>query len=270
MSECYRYIYLQNENLKSSESFKDSYIRNGISLYEVIRIISGKAVFLEEHYARLCNSAKQINVNIWYDFPKFKNCIQILTEKNDVQEGNIKLVFNIKEKQKNFFAYFIKHSYPDNELYKNGIRTIIHQAERSTPTAKIYNHELRSRTNNLIQEAEIFEVILLDSLGNITEGSRSNLFFVKDNTLYTAPDDKVLHGIVRGKVITIAEKLHINICKEAIKFSELDKYESAFLTGTSPMILPIKTINAINFSVSHPILNRILSEYKTMIKENLL
>lgn len=269
MSECYQYIYLQNEKLKTSESFKDSYIQHGVSLYEVIRIISGKAIFLEEHYARLCNSAKEINVDIWYDFPKFKKSIQILTEKNDVQEGNIKLVFNIKEKEHNFFAYFVKHSYPDKNLYKNGVRTIIHQAERSTPTAKIYNHELRSKTNNLIQEAEIFEVILLDSLGNITEGSRSNLFFIKNDTLYTAPDNKVLHGVVRGKVIKIAEKLKISTSKQRIKLSELNEYEAAFLTGTSPMILPIKMINAINFSVSHPIISKILNEYKAMIKEDL-
>lgn len=269
MSECFRYLYLHNNKLKASESFKDSYLLKGTSLYEVVRIISGKAVFLCEHYSRLTKSAKKVGLEIMFNFNQVQECIKTLVEKNDFKEGNIKLVFNFDGKDKNFYAYFVKHFYPTASQYKNGVRTLIHQAERPTPTAKVYNHKLRSKTNNLIAEADIFEVILLNKLSNITEGSRSNLFFIKDNSLYTSPDNEVLNGIVRSKVLKIAEKLGIQMHYRSIAYEEIPQYEAAFLTGTSPMVLPINRINSISFSVEHPLLFDIFEEYNKMVHENL-
>ena len=269
MSECYRYLFLHNEKLKSTELFKDSYLQSGLSLYEVVRVVSGKAIFLTEHYSRLCNSAKKIETEIWYSFEQIKSAIQSLITKNDITEGNIKLIFNIKKESRNFYAYFVKHSYPTKSQYENGVRTFIHQAERPTPTAKIYNHKLRSKTNNIIKEANIFEVILLNSLGYVTEGSKSNLFFIKKNTIYTAPDNEVLHGIVRGKVIQIAQKLGIPIVKTSISYDDLPTYDACFLSGTSPMILPINRINSLSFSCNHLVLKQILLEYQQLVQANL-
>lgn len=270
MSECFRYLYLHNDKLKASESFKDTYLLRGTSLYEVVRIISGKAVFLCEHYSRLTKSAKKVGLEIMYNFEQLHGCIKTLVEKNDCKEGNIKLVFNFDGKDKNFYAYFVQHYYPTASQYKNGVRTLIHQAERPTPTAKVYNHKLRSKTNNLIAEAGIFEVILLNKLGNITEGSRSNLFFIKDNALYTSPDNEVLNGIVRSKVLKIADQLGIPVHYRSISYDEIPQYEAAFLTGTSPMVLPISRINSISFSVDHQLLFDIFDAYGKMVQENLI
>lgn len=269
MSECFRYLYLHNDKLKATENFKDSYLVHGTSLYEVVRIVSGKAIFLCEHYSRLTKSAKKVGVEVMYNFNQLQECIKILVEKNDCETGNIKLVFNFRTKEKNFYAYFVRHSYPTKNQYQNGVRTLIHQAERPTPTAKVYNHKLRSKTNNLIEEADIFEVILLNKLGNVTEGSRSNLFFIKNNALYTSPNNEVLNGIVRGKVLKIAESLNIPIYFKSISYEELPQYEAAFLTGTSPMILPIRRINSLSFSANHQMLADILKAYGKVVEENL-
>ena len=269
MSECYRYLFLKNENLKSCDDFKDHVLLQGISLYEVIRIISGRAIFLEEHYKRLRHSAQKVNQNIWYSFEQIEECVRVLVDKNDTWNGNIKLVFNIQEQNQNFYAYFVKHQYPSDFQYKNGVRTLVHPAVRPIPTAKVYNHSLRSKTNNLIQEAEIFEVLLMNTLGNITEGSRSNLFFIKENKLYTAPDHEVLNGIVRSKVIEIAAELNITLEKTSIGYDDLPKFDAAFITGTSPMILPICRINSLSYSVSHPLLEEISNAYQLKVKERL-
>ncbi|NOU60878.1 aminotransferase class IV [Marinifilum caeruleilacunae] len=269
MSECFQYLFLHNDKLKASESFKDSYLLNGTSLYEVVRVINGKAIFLSEHYSRLTKSAQKIGVKITHDFSQLVKCIEILVEKNDCKDGNIKLVFSFKDKERNFYAYFVRHSYPTAFQYENGVRTIIHQAERPTPTAKVYNHKLRSKTNNLIAEAEIFEVILLNKLGNVTEGSRSNLFFIRNNELYTSPDHEVLNGIVRGKVIQIAKELSIPIHFKSIPYEELPLYDAVFLTGTSPMILPVKRINSLSFTADHQLLSAIMDAYCKLVNENL-
>jgi len=266
MSECYRYLFFKNDKLKPSEEFNDSLVQDGISLYEVFRVMARKPVFLEDHFNRLCNSANHINQSIWYNFKDIRRFIHQLIEKNDISEGNIKLVFNIQEHHKNFYAYFVAHKYPNDLQYKNGIRTMIHSAERPTPKAKVYHHRLRSKTNDIIQKAEIYEVLLLNKAGNLTEGSRSNLFFIKNNELYTAPDHEVLNGIARSKVLEVAKKLNIPINKVSISYDDLPHYDAAFLTGTSPMVLPIQRINSLRYSVAHPLLSDILRSYQFLIR----
>ena len=269
MSECYLSTFLKNEKLKPSNEFKDDFLLRGSAMYEVIRIISGKPIFLKDHFHRLNNSAIQIGEQIWYRFELIKDQIEKLIQINDVQNGNLKLVFHIDGKDKNFFAYFIKHYYPQPEQYIKGVRTIVHQAERPIPNAKVYNHSLRSKTNDMIKDAEIFEVLLLNSTGNLTEGSKSNLFFVKNNELYTAKDSDVLNGIVRSKVLEIAEELQIPIHKLSIKYDDLAKYDAAFLTGTSLTILPIRKINLTNYSPSHEIIKSLSENYKKIISDYL-
>ncbi len=269
MSECYRYIFLKNEKLKPSKEFKDEFLLRGSALYEVIRIISGKPIFLEDHFHRLSNSAIQIKEHIWYTFKQIKDQIEKLIQINDVQTGNIKLIFHIDGTDKNFFAYFIQHHYPQTKQYLNGIRTIVHHAERPMPNAKVYNHSLRSKTNDIIREAEIFEVLLLNSAGNLTEGSRSNLFFIKNNELHTANDSEVLNGIVRSKILEIAEYLQIPIRKSFIKYDDLAKFDAAFLTGTSLMILPIKRINSISYSPSHEIIKSLSERFTEIVNDYL-
>jgi len=71
-----------------------------------------------------------------------------------------------------------------------------------------------------------------------------------------------LNGIVRSKVIEICEGLGVTVLKEKLSFKDLSQYDSAFLTGTSPQILPIRRINALSFDVNHHLLNLLLEAYR--------
>lgn len=262
MSECSQYKYIHNSKLKDSSEFENEFFRNGLSLYEVMRVVESKPIFLEEHLIRLQESAKKVGQFIWLNYHELIEKIKLVIRKNGVVEGNIKIVFNIHENNRNFYCYFVKHKYPERDEYIEGVRTIIYNAERSNPNAKVYNHKLRSYTNTIIENTDIFEVILMDDLDNIREGSRSNLFFIKGAELVTAPDDEVLNGIVREKIIEICERMGISVLKEKIAYNTLSDFDAAFLTGTSPQILPIKSINMIYFDVNHHLLKLLLETYR--------
>ena len=269
MNECSQYKYLQNNKLKDAAKFRVENFRVGLSLYEVIRIIDTKAIFVEQHLLRLVNSAKQVGQYIWLDRDELIEKINLVIKKNGVSEGNIKIVFNIHDNNRNFYCYFVHHKYPTTQEYKNGVRTVIYNAERSKPKAKVYNHKLRTYTNTIIEDPEIFEVILMDNLNNITEGSRSNLFLIKGEQLVTSPDDEVLNGIVRTKVIEICEKMGIPVLKEKIAYKTLSDFDSAFLTGTSRQILPVREMDSISFKVDHHLLKQLLEAYRKEVRDYL-
>lgn len=267
MSECAQHIYLHNSFLKECRYFSDIALQTGITLYEVVRIINGKPLFLSDHHNRLCQSATKINWQLNFSLADMQQAIQLLISNNNTTEGNIKFAFNQQENNINQYIYFIAHNYPTSQQYKNGVTAITYSAERNTPTTKVYNHPLRSSANKVIAQKNIYEIILVNSNNHITEGSRSNLFFIKNNELYTAPDSDVLPGIARSKVIDIAKKQNITLHKQPVSINSLSCFDSAFITGTSPMVLPISKIDNIVFDTQHKFLQLLYTEYLGLTKE---
>jgi branched-chain amino acid aminotransferase len=271
MSESYNQYFIHNESLLTSEEFKDSEISAGTSLYEVVRIIDGVPLFLEKHLQRLDNSAKIINKELWMSLEEIKEKMMRLIEANGKNSGNIKIVFNYRGEnldEHNFFAYYIHYSYPTAEQYENGVKTVLCFMERSNPNAKIINNELRIKSNELIKETGAYEAILVDREGYITEGSRSNIFMVKGEAVYTAPIKNVLPGITRNTIIDICKQEGVTVFEDSINHDALKKLDSLFITGTSPKVLPIKEVGEILFSsASNPIVQKIMNAYNKVIED---
>ena len=108
MSECVNKYFIFNNEKRSCEQFEDNLLKNGKSLYEVIRIIDGKPLFLQRHLNRLENSAKLADVNIWVSEYDIKAKLRELVRINDTKIGNVKVIFKFGETD-SFLAYFVKH-----------------------------------------------------------------------------------------------------------------------------------------------------------------
>jgi len=120
-----------------------------------------------------------------------------------------------------------------------------------------------------MSKENVFEVLLVDHEGNITEGSRSNVFFITKNNLITSPDEKVLQGITRKKIIQLCGNNNIPVIKKDIPLGEIVKLEGAFLTGSSPKVLPICAIDKIRFDPCNTLIKNIIGYYDKAIAEYL-
>ena len=225
-------------------------------IYEVLRVINGKPIFLENHLERMKNSFELINEKFTLSYEEISMKIDNLIKTENKSEGNIKITYEVYEKILRIF--FIEHSYPSNEMYENGVKTILYFGERENPNAKIVNDNFREKVNNEIKDKNVYEAILVDKNGYITEGSKSNIFMVKDNELLTSPIKAVLPGVTRGEIIKIAEKLGIKIKEVEYKYSDIDKLDGMFISGTSPKVLPIKSVNNINLDSNNIIIRKLM------------
>ena len=245
---------------------------SSIQLYEVIRVINGIPVFLEDHLARMYNSAQLIGFENLPGSDELVNRINnfIASENKDI--GNIKLGFSFSDPaaEPEFTLSYIPHYYPTRKEYANGVKVGLIKADRPMPNAKIQQSDIRERANHAMEINGQFEVLLVDSDGNITEGSRSNVFFIKDEKLYSAPVEKILQGITRIKVLDICKKEGIEVIETDIPANSLGQFEAAFLTGTSPKVLPICSIEKINYETKLPLLIKILGAYNLLIENRLL
>lgn len=239
------------------------------TIYEVIRVIDGVPLFLEEHLARLQASAAYFNVDIGGIISNIVLDIRVLIKINNNPEKNIKLVvYNLENITPDYILSFIHSNYPTKAQYLLGVPTILFHAERDNPNAKIINNELRETINSKLKEENAYEALLVNNKGEITEGSRSNLFFVKEGKVYTASGEDVLIGITRKYIFRACNNLKLEVIEQPIPFSMLEYAEGAFITGTSPKVLPIARINEILIaSVNSKIISDIINEYDMILKQ---
>ncbi len=87
---------------------------------------------------------------------------------------------------------------------------------------------------------------------------------MKDNALITAPDQEILPGITRMKVIELAILNGIPIKYESINSADFSDIESVFLTGTSPKVLPVRRVGDLPFRMDHPLVQKLVEDYNDL------
>lgn len=239
-------------------------------IYEVIRVIDGIPLFLEDHLVRMRDSAKLVNKEVKRDDSKIIEDIKLLIENNHIENLNIKLLVEDVGNEELFLAYLIESYYPDEDLYNSGIHTILYKHERDNPNAKILKTDFKEDIKRELAEKNAFEAILVNNDNTISEGSRSNMFFVKNNKIYTAPAGNVLMGITRKYILKASVDLGIEIIEENINVDELNSLEGAFMSGTSVDVLPISTIDDIKLnSTVNTIIKKLISGYREYMRKDL-
>ena len=270
MNEYFGKKIILNGYIQTADLFDNSLIYEGDSVYEVIRMTNGCPVFFHDHIERLYNSVKQQQKELLADIDVLRKAIISLIRSDKKKEANIKIVFNYNKGVKNWLVYFIEPMYPSSEQYKKGVKGILFRAMRKDPESKVVNHKLRSEIYHRLILEGAYEALLVNENNLITEGSRSNIFFVIGKTLSTAPDNLILNGITRKHILEICASENISVEMKCVSSDDPDKYNSVFMTGTSPTILPFCCIGDKLFDVELPLLERLRKLYMARAEESMI
>lgn len=236
-------------------------------IYEVIRVEDGTPLFISDHLLRLKDGFGKLGVSHPLPQQQLLQAISELIKNQKIINNNLKIsCFVDDHKESPYYIYSIPSFYPDNNTYALGVKTALFYAERDHPNIKIGHTATRFSANAEIQRKEVHEVLLVDLNGRITEGSRSNVFFIIEDTIYTAPSHLVLQGIMRQKVLGIIEQHKLDLKMECLPAAELGKVNAAFITGTSPRILPISHVNAIALDLNNTIVRFLMEKMSEMIE----
>lgn len=226
----------------------------GDGVYEVIRIYDGRPYLLDEHIARLFRSLDAIHIPFKKTEQALKQDLIKLIAKNkmtqdgfiylQVTRGNAERVHAFPASvEPNFYAYLKNRKRP-LDLLKKGAKTITHPDQR---WENCYIKSLNLLPNVLAKqkavENDAYEAILhRDHV--VTEGSSSNIFLVKDGSIYTHPaTNRILSGCVRSAVIRLAKNEGIPLVEEAFTLDDINKADEMFLTSSTSEVMPIVQIN---------------------------
>ncbi len=267
----HRYFLLNDKLLETGE-FDQEIINHGTTIYELLKIRECTPLFLEKYLRRIHSSLNIIGRSDWISDAQIVEKMRLVIQKNCVRhEDHLKILISFDN---DLFSpprdlitmFFTTVPIPRQEQYRQGVRTVSLNATRYLPNAKIYQPRLRQVTEEMIDTQNIYEVILLNESNYITEGSRSNIFFIdRGKNLITPSLEDVLPGITRRNVIEIAHNKGINFIEKKVHYDELSHFEAAFLTGTSRKILPIQSIDNHVFNPQNILLTDLMLWYEQML-----
>lgn len=260
-----------NSQLAEASSYNIDRDGSDTYIYEVIRVIEGRLLFAEEHYNRLARSLAFIRKEMNFSFDDMLRDAHALIAANGLGNDNIKLIVdNFREDGAYDVILMLFHaSYPTEEDYRRGVTTALYNAVRLQPQLKIRDKSLRDATDKILKNSDLFELILVDNDNDITEGSRSNIFFIRDCRIYTSPAEDVLLGVTRMKIIEICRENGYEVIEQYINADSVGDYDSAFLSGTSPKVLPIRSIGDLKMDVNNSTLRHIMTLFNEAIERSL-
>ena len=267
MSECSGKYFIENGSQCHAKEFDNLTIFEGDQVYEVMRVMEGVPLFFEDHMVRLMTSIRAGEREVLAEPATINSHILQLAGANGVTDGNVKVVFRYNQSGSWYMLYFIEAHYPDNRQISEGVDTILFMAERRNPAVKLFNFRLRSSVLDTLVQRKAYEALLVNRQNAVTEGSRSNIFFVTGNTVVTAADKDVLGGITRKYVIDICHRLGIKVLFRSMPVAEIGNVDALFITGTSPQVLPVRRVEQMTFSPDNNITRLLADEYGKLVRE---
>lgn len=274
------WVYL-NDRIVQAERARVSVFDQGFlygdGVFETIRIHDGRPVWLDRHLARLADSCKQIGLSL-PDKP-WPAIFQKVIDKNRVNHALIRLTlsrgtmfpsplsaFSEKEGEGQgeggetptvvLFPRPLPHVTPSQR--RKGIRLTLTTIRRLSPRSHPTQAKTLNYLNSLLAKQEAvergaFEGLMLTIGGHLAECSMSNVFFIRDRTLFTPSlACGVLPGITRGVVLEIAPALGLRTREGHYRPSLLYDADECFLTGSGVGVLPVHAIDGRPFPNQGP------------------
>lgn len=235
-------------------SVRDHGVLLGDGLFETLRTYNGKLFKFDEHYKRLKHSARQICLHVPVDKKTLRKQAEFLIKKNNLKEARMRITItrgighsglsiSCKNQSVIIFAEEL------NEFnFDKGVKIVSINLERALPSLKSLSYLPSVMAKEEAKKRQAFEAILVDKNGFVREGSFSNVFIVKNNTLLT-PKENILKGITRKIVIDTAKKNKITVMETDFKKKEMINADEIFITFSTSGIVPVTNVNNIKKSI---------------------
>ncbi|MFJ5758369.1 D-amino-acid transaminase [Neobacillus sp. NPDC093182] len=251
------YALLNGEIIDRSQAKVDVEDRGyqfGDGVYEVIRVYNGKMFTLTEHLKRFADSAKSIGISLPFTSLRLAEMLEELLLKNNLQTGNIYMQVTRGTAPRNHLfptgnvtptltAYTIKGVRPLENL-KSGVKAIL------TEDIRWLRCDIKSLNllGNLLAKQKASEQGCFEAIQHrgqdVTEGSSSNIFMVKNGTVITHESNHlILKGITKDVILNVCNKNNIPVQERTFSLAELEEAEEVFLSSTTAEVMPVIEID---------------------------
>lgn len=238
----------------------------GDAVFETVKIVNGKILFVEDHYFRLMSSMRVIRMEIPMNFTMeyLEEQILSLVKNNDIASSsraritvyrndggyylpqNNTVSFLIEAVPLENTAYFLGEGEYEVDLYKDFYIT-----KHLLSSIKTTNRLINVTGSIYASENGLDNCVLLNDSKNVVEALQGNIFMLKGNRLITPPvSEGCLNGVMRKQILELAKKINgIEVAEEIISPFDLQKADELFVTNVIKGVQPITKYRKKEFSI---------------------
>lgn len=219
-------------------------------IFETMRSEGKKIVALDLHLNRLFESAHSLGLSLGYTKQTLKRLLNREVALRPYPDASLRIAFIREGKTSRLFLIVKEITRYRLDFYERGVSVRTSPTRRNLISSLDAQMKVRDYLNGLLSTLDepspgkTIEEIYLDSQGYVTEGRISNIFMVKEGTLFTPPVFLgVLRGITRDQAIAEARRLKIAVLEEPFTRCNLYGADEVFLTNTSMGAMPVTSVD---------------------------
>ncbi len=220
----------------------------GDGLFETLRIHKQKILFCQEHWQRLFESAQYFSLHFPYSLDDILQQSNLVIAKNQINEGILRWTLSrgiptqrlaLQSEQTQLLIETLPLP-PQIQSWKIGFCSWTRSAD-----CPLFRHKTLSYLENLKaldegRSKQLDEVIFCSERQILLEGTRSHLFWVKNQKVYTPSLNlAILRGITRKQIIDKLDAQKIEVIETMATKSELFAAESIFMTNSLWGVIPV-------------------------------
>lgn len=238
----------------------------GDAVFETLKIVDSKVLFLEDHYFRLMSSMRVIRMEIPMNFTMeyLEELILELVIAKKIQTSARARITIFRNDggyylPKTNTVSFLVNAEPlldplyllDEKVYIVDLYTDFYIPRQLLSSIKTTNKILNVTASIYADENGLDNCILLNDSKNVVEALQGNIFMLKGAKLVTPPvSEGCLNGIMRKQILSLARKMeNLEVVEEIISPFDLQKADELFITNVIKGIQPITKYRKKEFAI---------------------
>lgn len=243
------YTYINGEIVLENEAkilVTDLAVQRGYGIFDFLKTVNGKIIFLEDYLDRFYNSAAVMNLAIQLDRVELRTEIEKLLSKNNLPNSSLKLILTggysedgYQVAKPNLIMVQAPYEYDLASIY-NGLNLLSHNYQRQLPTVKTIDYLQAIHLQPLLKLKKADD-LLYHHEGEVRECPRANIFIVKNNEVLT-PNTSILRGITRKKILGLKIE-GLKITEQDFGIDDFINADEAFISSSTKNILPVISLD---------------------------
>lgn len=244
-------------------SLNDLLVQRGYGIFDYLRVVDNKPLFVKDHLDRLYQSAALMHMEVPQSKEVIMKIVMDLVAKNDMPYSGLKLIVSGGDSSDGYALEQPRLTIvqqplpiPSNNFSVSPFALMSHPFQRQLPQVKTTDYLMAIYLQPKLK-AFGGQDILYTHEGMIKECPRSNFFLIsKQGSIVTAKDE-VLKGITRKNILALAIENGMQVEERPIALDEINTAKGAFIASSTKRIIPISKIDATTIPTDSPILQNI-------------
>ncbi|WP_332633161.1 aminodeoxychorismate lyase [Halalkalibacter flavus] len=251
------FVYINGQIVSKEQAVVSAFDHGymyGLGLFETFRVDDGHPFLLDDHFRRLQAGLQTLGISWSMEREVVLEIIQRLLRANNLQSAYVR--WNVSAGPQDLGLYTGEYEEPTVIVYMKPLpigqvdskRAKVLTIKRNTPegSTRLKSHHY---LNNVLAKREIgddntVEGIFLTEDGFVAEGVVSNLFWVKNQVVYTPSiETGILNGITRQFILALLEEKGISYEHGFYRLDDVMNADEAFITNSIQEVVVLSSFN---------------------------